>query len=104
MTYVAKNVPHDSARGHVTGQSRYIDDFPPIHGELFVDFVWSPVPHGLIKRTDCSDARSLAGVVGCFTAKDIPGQNLFGPIIADEVLIAAEEVMFIGQPIVVIAA
>jgi xanthine dehydrogenase large subunit len=104
MPYVGKNIPHDSARGHVTGESRYIDDFAPVHGELFVDFVWSPVAHGLIKRVDCSDALRLDGVVGCFTAKDIPGQNLFGPIIADEILIADQETMFLGQPIVVIAA
>ena len=104
MGHVGKNIPHDSARGHVSGASRYIDDVPPVHGELFVDFVWSPVAHGRIQRVDYSDALRLEGVVACFTAKDIPGRNLFGPIIVDENLLAESEVTFIGHPIVVIAA
>ena len=104
MGSVGKNIPHDSARGHVSGGSRYIDDLPPVHGELFVDFVWSSVAHGRIRSIDCSDARRLEGVVGCYTAKDIPGKNIFGPIIADENLIAQEETTFIGHPIVIIAA
>ena len=33
MAYVGKNIPHDSARGHVTGGSRYIDDLPPLSSD-----------------------------------------------------------------------
>ena len=47
--YVGKDVPHDSARGHVTGESLYIDDLPSLPGELVVDFVFSPYAHARIK-------------------------------------------------------
>ena len=104
MTYVGKNIPHDSARGHVTGASRYIDDIPPLHGEVFVDFVWSPVAHGRIRSINLEDASRVEGVVALLTAKDIPGHNLFGPIIQDENLIAETETTFIGHPIVIVAA
>lgn len=102
--YTGKNVPHDSARGHVTGQSQYVDDTPPLHGELFVDFVWSPVAHGEIRSIDVTDAARVDGVVALLTAREIPGKNLFGSIIEDEPLLAERDVMFIGQPVVVIAA
>ncbi len=104
MPVVGKNLPHDSARGHVSGESIYVDDMPPAKNELIVDFFYSPVAHGKIKKLDLSAARKVPGVVALFTHKDLDGENLFGPIIQDEVLLAEDAVHFIGQPIVVIAA
>ena len=103
MASVGKNIPHDSARGHVTGESVYIDDVAPLRGELIVDFVWSPVAHGRIRSLDLEKARAVPGVVALFTYRDLH-HNLFGPIIQDEILLAEDEVTFIGQPIVVIGA
>jgi xanthine dehydrogenase large subunit len=100
MTNVGKNIPHDSAAGHVSGESIYIDDMPPARGELIVDFVWSPVAYGRIRGIDFGDAKSFAHV---FTYRDLH-HNLFGPIIQDELLLAEDVVSFIGHPIVVIAA
>ena len=100
---VGRNIPHDSARGHVTGESMYVDDLPPSRGELYVEVYWSPVANGRIRFLDLSAARSIPGVVALFTYRDL-AHNLFGPIIEDELLLAEEEVTFIGQPIVVIGA
>jgi len=102
MGVVGKNLPHDSAVGHVTGESIYIDDIPPSRNELVVDFYWSRVSHGRIRSIDLSAAAKIPGVVGLFTAKDL-AHNLFGPIISDEILIADDVCTFMGQPIVVIA-
>lgn len=99
--YVGKDVPHDSARGHVTGESLYIDDIPPMAGELVVDFVWSPFAHARIQSIDLPKA--LPGVAGLYTYKDLH-HNLLGPIVQDEPLLAEEVCTFRGQPIVVIAA
>ena len=41
--------PHDSASGHVTGGSDYIDDRRPLQGELHVGVVVSPVAHGKLQ-------------------------------------------------------
>lgn len=102
MSSVGKNIPHDSAIGHVTGESIYVDDMPPVRGELFVDFYGSPIAHGRIKSLDLQAARSIPGIVALLTHHDLV-HNLFGPIIKDEVLLAEELVSFIGHPIVVIA-
>ena len=100
---VGQNIPHDSALGHVTGESIYIDDIAPLQGEVIVDFFWSPVAYGRITRIDVEAARNIPGVVGLFTHKDL-AHNIFGPIIHDEILLAEDVVWFIGHPIVVIAA
>lgn len=104
MSSVGKNIPHDSAEGHVSGASIYVDDIPLAKNELLVDFYWSAVPHGRVVSIDLDAARSVPGVVGLFTHEDLDGENLFGPIIEDELLLAEDEVTFVGQPIVVIAA
>src|SRR5438270_11031992 len=100
MSSVGKNIPHDSAVGHVSGESVYVDDMAPLRGELIVDFVWSPVAHGRIRGIDFGDAKSFAHL---FTYRDLH-HNLSGPIIQDEFLLAEDVVSFIGHPIVVIAA
>ncbi len=104
MPSVGRNIPHDSARGHVSGESIFVDDLPRHDGELVVGFVWSPVAHGRIRSIDSERARALSGVVGVFTHADLPGHNLLGPIIQDEPLLAENEATYIGQPVVVIAA
>src|SRR5882724_4833031 len=100
MSSVGKNIPHDSAAGHVSGESVYVDDMAPLRGELIVDFVWSPVAHGRVRGIDFGDAKSFAHL---FTCRDLH-HNLFGPIIQDELLLAEDVVSFIGHPIVVVAA
>ena len=101
---VGKPIPHDSARAHVTGSAAYIDDYVPRADELLVEFVGSPVACGRVLNIETSAARSLDGVVGVFTAADVKGQNHFGGIISDEPFLADEEVSYVGQPLVVIAA
>jgi xanthine dehydrogenase large subunit len=103
MPVVGKNVPHDSARGHVTGQSLYVDDIAPAANEVLVDFLWSPFAHARIRSLDTTPALSVPGVVGAWTHRDLH-HNVFGPIYKDEILLAEDECTFRGQPIVVIAA
>ena len=104
MSAVGKNIPHDSAKGHVTGGSIYIDDMPAAKNELLVDFFYARVSHGRIKSLDLTEAQKVPGVAGLFTYKDLDGHNLFGPILQDEVLLVVDTIEFMGHPIVVIAA
>jgi xanthine dehydrogenase large subunit len=103
MSVVGRNIPHDSAEGHVSGESIYIDDMPPMRNEVQVDYLGSPYAHGKLKSIDFSEALKIPGVVACFTHKDLH-HNLLGPIIQDEPLLVEDEAMFLGQPVVVIAA
>src|ERR671924_1405762 len=104
MPSLGKPVPHDSALGHVTGQAPYIDDLRPMAGELHVGFVGSPVAAGELVSIDASAALALPGVVGCFTAADVPGHNMFGIVAADEPFLADGELLYLGQPVTLIAA
>ncbi len=101
---VGRNIPHDSAQGHVSGESIYIDDMPFARNELLVDFVGSPVAHGKLVSVDVRDAYKIPGIVGLFTHRDLGGHNKLGPITQDEVLLVEDIATFLGQPIVVIAA
>jgi xanthine dehydrogenase large subunit len=104
MTAVGKNISHDSARGHVSGESLFIDDIPLAHGEVLVDFVGSPVAHGRVRSVDFADASSVPGVVAIFTNRDIPGHNSIGPVVKDEHLLVDDVADFLGDPVVLIAA
>lgn len=103
MSVVGRDLPHDSANGHVSGESIYVDDMPPSNAEVYVGYFGSPYAHGRVKSIDLSKAEALPDVVGLFTHKDLH-HNKFGPILQDEVLLVEEVAEFLGQPIVVIAA
>ena len=100
---VGKTIPHDSAIGHVTGTAPYIDDLPRRADELFVSFVGSPLAAGAIESLDIEAASSSPGVVALLTAKDVPN-NVFGPLFHDEPLLAESELLYVGQPVVIVAA
>ncbi|MBC7475818.1 MAG: xanthine dehydrogenase molybdopterin binding subunit [Candidatus Sericytochromatia bacterium] len=103
MSIIGKNIPHDSAIGHVTGESVFIDDMPFAKNELIVDFVGSPYAHGELISVDTSEAEKIEGIIGLYTYKDLDGINKFGPIIQDEHLLVEHTATFMGEPIVVIA-
>ncbi|MGD9634498.1 MAG: molybdopterin cofactor-binding domain-containing protein, partial [Pirellulales bacterium] len=71
---------------------------------LYVDFAGSPIAAGTIRELDLKAARRVPGVVCILNHADLRGPNHFGPIFADEPFLAADEVSYIGQPVVVIAA
>jgi xanthine dehydrogenase large subunit len=97
------NYPNETSRGHVSGESLFVDDIPRQPDEVIVDFFWSPVAHGRIRTIELEAARRVHGVVALFTHADL-SHNRLGNIIEDEPLLAESELSFIGQPIVVIAA
>src|SRR3954453_7102673 len=97
MPAIGKDIPHDSAVTHVTGESVFLDDLPPLAGELLAGIVPSPVAHGRVRRLDVSAARAVPGVHAVLTVADVPGHNAFGPAVKDELLIVEGEAVFLGQ-------
>ncbi len=89
---------------HVSGKTTYLDDMPELAGTLYAKVCYSKIAHGHIRSIDTSEASALPGVVRIIGHEDIPGVNQIGGIIADEVLLAEDEVHFIGMPIVIIVA
>ncbi|KEQ53785.1 xanthine dehydrogenase molybdopterin binding subunit [Sphingobium chlorophenolicum] len=96
--------PHDSAHLHVSGQARYIDDEPEAANLLHLAFGQSAHAHARITGMDLSAVRAAPGVVGVFTAADIPGANDVAPVAHDDPLLADGVVFSMGQPIFLVAA
>jgi xanthine dehydrogenase molybdopterin binding subunit len=96
--------PHESAGLHVTGEAVYIDDIAPPSGLLVGRVHFSPHARARIRRIDLDAARALPGVHAVICHRDIPGENQMGPVIRDEVCLAAGEVQCIGQAVALIAA
>lgn len=101
---VAKPLPHDAARLHVTGQARYVDDIPMPRGTLHLAFGLSTVAKGTITAMDLDAVRSSDGVVAVLTADDVPFENDVSPAAHDEPLLAMGEVHYLGQPVFLVVA
>ncbi|SEW27142.1 xanthine dehydrogenase, molybdenum binding subunit apoprotein [Cognatiyoonia koreensis] len=101
---VAKPLPHDAARLHVTGSARYVDDLPVPAQTLHLAFGMSEIAAGQIVSTDLADVRAADGVVAVMTAADLPFANDVSPSAHDEPLLATDRVHYVGQPIFLVVA
>ncbi|UTS81622.1 xanthine dehydrogenase molybdopterin binding subunit [Phaeobacter piscinae] len=101
---VAKPLPHDAARLHVTGQARYVDDIPAPRDTLHLAFGLSTVAHADITALDLEAVRQSDGVVAVLTAEDLPFDNDVSPSAHDEPLLAKGSVHHIGQPVFLVVA
>ena len=94
-----ETLPHESARGHVTGDALYTDDlitrFP---GLLHAWPVTSPHAHATVIDTRTDEALREPGVVAVLTARDVPGEGDTGAARHDEPLFP-QEVLFHAQPV-----
>ncbi|WP_333659507.1 xanthine dehydrogenase molybdopterin binding subunit [Meiothermus cerbereus] len=98
MKIIGRAVPHESARGHVTGRALYTDDLWPRYPQALHAWpVQAPHAHARITRLEASAAYALPGVVRVLTAADVPGLNDSG-IKGDEPLFPSE-VMYHGQAV-----
>ena len=104
MTSVFREIVHDSAIRHVTGNATYIDDIPTLPRTLHLAFGWSAVPCGVVESVDLGPVREFEGVVEVLLASDLPGANDVSPVAHDEPLLAEESVNFVGQPIYLVIA
>ena len=92
-------LPHESARGHVTGEALYVDDlcgrFPAL---LHAWPVRAPHAHAMTTGLDTTRALEVPGVSAVLTEADVPGEGDSGANRRDEPLFPTE-VMFYHQPI-----
>lgn len=95
---------HDSARGHVTGTARYIDDLPAPADLLHLAVATSPHARARITRLSLDAVKKAPGVAAVFSAADIPGHNEVGAVYPGDPLLAEETVAYVGQPIVAVLA
>lgn len=80
MTALGKSITRVDARAKVTGEAMYPGDID-MPGQLWMKILFADRPHARVKNIDVSQAEQAAGVVGIFTAKDVPvneyGLNVF---------------------------
>ncbi|MDQ2962168.1 MAG: xanthine dehydrogenase molybdopterin binding subunit [Pseudomonadota bacterium] len=101
---VGAAVPHDSAHLHVSGEATYTDDIPEVRGTLYAAIGMSERAHARIKSIDLGRVRAAPGVVAVITARDVPGKNDYGPVVADDPIFATALVQYFGQSIFAVAA
>ena len=101
---VAKSLPHDAAKLHVTGAARYVDDIPTPATTLHIAFGLSTVAAGTLNSMDLRDVAAAPGVVAVLTAADLPFDNDVSPSNHDEPLLATDAVHYAGQPVFMVIA
>ncbi|MFE9693872.1 xanthine dehydrogenase subunit D [Micromonospora sp. NPDC005806] len=107
------SVPVDGRVGHsphrpdgalkVSGQFAFSSDL------WADDMLWgttlrSPHPRARITGMDLSAALALPGVHAVLTAADVPGASGYGLDVADQPVLAADEVRYQGEPVAIVAA
>lgn len=97
-------IKHIDAASHTRGESQYIDDMWQPADLLHAAVYASPVAHGKIVSLDVKEALAVDGVVAVITAKDVPGKNAWGNIIQDDLVLAADHVHYVGEPVAIVVA
>ncbi len=100
---VGKNIAHDSARTHVTGESIFVDDRPMLKNELLVGVMGAPVSAGILKSIDFQEALKIPGVLAVYTGADF-SNNKWGTIVSEQPILIDYQVGYIDEPICIIAA
>ncbi len=100
--YVGKNVERIDAVEKVTGIASYTFDLDIAPNMLVCKFLMSPYAHARIISIDTSNAEKLPGVVAIVTGKDWPVR--IGLYAGDRTILAFEKVLWVGQPVVAVAA
>ncbi|MGD8586750.1 MAG: molybdopterin-dependent oxidoreductase, partial [Chloroflexota bacterium] len=108
LNVVGQSIPRRDGRGHVTGQTIFVDDIK-FRDMLHLKMVRSPVAHARIKGIDFSEAEKVPGFVRALTHEDVP-KNIYtilcligvGP--DEEPVLAVDKVLYKGEQIAAILA
>ena len=95
---------HDSAREHVAGRARYVDDLVPVAGQLHIAIGTSTIAHGRVLGIDLEAVRAVPGVVDVITHADLPHLADIGPVFPGDPLVVDDTVEYLGQPVFAVAA
>ena len=100
--FVGQSVIRKDAYEKISGAATYAFDLDNIPNTLICKFLASPKAHAKIISIDTSKAESLSGVVAVVTGKDWPIK--IGLYAGDRDILAVEKVVWVGQPVVAVAA
>ncbi len=102
---IGSRVPRLDVREKVLGHGQYPDDIY-LDGMIYASAVRSRYPRAIVKAIHTERARALPGVVGVFTAADIPGINKVGHLVKDwDTMIAVGDTThYLGDAVCLVAA
>ena len=85
----------------LTGKLLYTNDLS-FKDMLYARALRANVPHGKVKKVDFSAAENMPGIVKILTAKDIPGENIYGAILADQKVFCDDVVRYVGDALALV--
>lgn len=103
--YVGSKIPRIDVKEKVTGTGIYPDDIY-LDGMIYASAVRSEHPRARVLAIHAEDARAMEGVVGVFTAEDIPGSVKVGHLKQDwDALVPVGKMThYLGDAICLVAA
>src|ERR671922_921458 len=108
LDVVGTTVQRVDARAHVTGKTRFYEDFS-FPGMLHLKMARSTRHHALLKKVDTKPAEKVPGFVRALTHKDVPNNwytilRLIGVEPNDEPVLPEDRVLFKGEQIAAVVA
>ncbi len=102
---IGENIPRNDAYDKVLGIAEYCADLY-FDGMIYGSALRSEHPRAAVKSIDTSKALALDGVVGVYTADDLPGKQKIGHLLKDwDVLIpVGKTTHYIGDSVALVAA
>lgn len=101
MATVGQSLQRFDAVGKVTGDTLYGGDLYE-KGMLHAKVLRSEYASADILNIDTTAATALPGVVGVYTAADVPGTNKHGLITRDQLVLADKQVRYMGDSLAVV--
>jgi carbon-monoxide dehydrogenase large subunit len=108
--YVGRAVPRVEDRRLLTGTGAYVADMD-LDGQLHMRVVRSELAHAAVHSVDTAAARQREGVIGVFTAGDVPDVRIPVRLLPTEAaegalqsVLARDRVRYVGEPIAVVIA
>ncbi len=100
---IGQDLPHDSSRGHVTGESIFIDDRLEVAGEVFVGVVGSPIASGELLSIDSKAALAHPACLGVYTARDFVGKH-WGSIVHDQPFLVETKINYMQEAVCLVVS
>lgn len=99
---IGNSIPRLEGAEKVSGRAIYTDDMS-INGMLHAAQLGSPYAHARIISIDKSRAEALPGVKAVLVGEDLP-LNYIGMFIKDQLALARDKVLYVGDPVAAVAA
>lgn len=102
---LGERVHRVDAREKTLGYGEYVDDME-IEGMIYASAIRSKYPRARVLSIDTEKAKALQGVVGVYTAADIPGDVKVGHLVQDwdTMIPVGECTRYLGDAVAIVAA